>query len=85
MQRIITATDLARNTREILDMVAGQGETITVERNQMQIAQIMPPVRRMTATQALAGLTPTLTPAQGAAWLSDSKAEFDHSVRDPWA
>lgn len=82
----ISATDLARNTREILDRVVSRGETVDIERNHTLIAQIMPPARTMTAAQALAGLTfPMLTPAQGKAWLKDSKENFDNAVRDPWA
>ena len=82
----ISATDLARNTREILDRVASRGETVAVERNNTLIAQIVPPVHTMTALQALAGLMPPmLTMAQAAAWLKDSKEDFGDAVRDPWA
>lgn len=82
----ISATDLARNTREILDKVASRGETVIIERNHTTIAQIMPPPQTMTAAQALAGLTfPLLTPAQATAWLKDSKGDFGDGVRDPWA
>ena len=82
----ISATDLARNTRKILDSVASRGETVVVERNHTMIAQIVPPERTMTAAQALAGLTlPVLTQKQAAAWLKDSKDAFDEAVRDPWA
>lgn len=87
----ISATDLARNTREILDKVASGGETVAIERNHTTIAQIMPPQRTMTATQALAGLAlPMLTLAQANAWIKDSKEEdgkenFGDAVRDPWA
>jgi antitoxin (DNA-binding transcriptional repressor) of toxin-antitoxin stability system len=81
----ISATDLARNTREILDKVANQGEAVAIERNRALIAQIVPPERTMTAAQALAGLRPMLTPEQAAAWLADSKGDFDDAVRDPWA
>jgi hypothetical protein len=50
------------------------------------IAQIVPPERAMTASQALAGLKlPMLTREQAAAWLRDSKVAFDEAVRDPWA
>lgn len=83
--RTISATDLARHTREILDNVASHGETVVIERNHTVIAQIVPPERTMTASQALAGLAmPVLTPQQDAAWLKDSKGELDNSVRDPW-
>jgi antitoxin (DNA-binding transcriptional repressor) of toxin-antitoxin stability system len=82
----ISATDLARNTREILDRVASQGETVAIERNHTLIAQITPPLRSMTASQALAGLAlPVLTPTQATAWLQDSREDFGDAVRNPWA
>jgi antitoxin (DNA-binding transcriptional repressor) of toxin-antitoxin stability system len=82
----VSATDLARNTREILDKVASRGEAVAIERNHTLIAQIVPPVRTMTATQALAGLaSPMLTLTQATAWLKDSKEDFGDAVRDPWA
>jgi antitoxin (DNA-binding transcriptional repressor) of toxin-antitoxin stability system len=82
----ISATELARNTRKILDTVASRGETVVIERNHTMIAQIVPPERTMTASQVLAGLgLSVLTPKQAAAWLKDSKDDFDETVRDPWA
>lgn len=81
----ISATELARHTREVLDRVAGHGESIAVERNHTLIAQILPAERTMTAEQALAGLQPTLTSRQARQWLKDSKADLDDTVRDPWA
>ena len=86
----ITATELARNTRAILDTVASRGETVAIERNHTTIAQIMPPPRTMTAAQALAGLalpglaSAIFTPTQANAWLKDSKDGFGDAVRDPW-
>lgn len=81
----ISATDLARNTREILDKVISGGETVAIERNHIVVAQITPPKRIMTATQALAGLgLPQLTLKQAANWLKDSKSNYDERVRDPW-
>jgi antitoxin (DNA-binding transcriptional repressor) of toxin-antitoxin stability system len=82
----ISATDLARNTREILDRVVGRGETVVVERNHTMVAKIVPAEPTMTAVQALAGLRfPVLTPQQAVAWLKDSEDGFDETVRDPWA
>lgn len=81
----ITATELARNTREILDRIASRGEAVVVERNRAAIARILPPEPVMTAAQALEGLAPTLTPAQAARWLKDSRGSFDDTLRDPWA
>lgn len=84
--QMISATELARNTREILDKVATRGETLAIERNHSVIAQIMPPQLTMTAAQALAGLSlPMLTLPQANAWLKDSKDGFGETVHDPWA
>jgi prevent-host-death family protein len=81
----ITVTELARQTRQILDAVARHGETVIVERNNMPVARIVPAEPVMTAAQALAGLPAALTPKQAEAWLADSRGGFDNTVRDPWA
>lgn len=81
----ITATELARQTRQILDAVARHGETVIVERNNMPVARIIPVEPVMTAAQALAGLPAALTRRQADAWLTDSRGGFDETVRDPWA
>ncbi|MDB5759663.1 MAG: hypothetical protein JWM30_2952 [Burkholderia sp.] len=81
----ISATELARNTRQILDRVVGLGEIIAIERNHTLIAQILPAERTMTAEQAFADLRPMLTSRQGSQWLGDSKEDLDDTVRDPWA
>jgi antitoxin (DNA-binding transcriptional repressor) of toxin-antitoxin stability system len=81
----INATELARNTRQILDTVASRGESVAIERNQTLVAQLVPPQRTMTASQALAGLNlPLLTRAQATAWLQDSRPAFGDAVLDPW-
>ncbi len=85
MQRI-SATDLARHTREILDRVVHRGETLAVERNHSVIAKLLPAELTMTATQALTGLPlPMLTDVQAAAWLNDSQEGFDQALHNPWA
>jgi hypothetical protein len=82
----ISATDLARNTREILNQIASHGETMDVERNHVVVARIIPSEPTMTAAQAFAGLSlPILTPKQATAWLKDSKSKFSETVNDPWA
>lgn len=80
----VTATDLARNTREILDKITSQGASIDIERNHVMIARIVPPEQFMTAEEALHGLRPMLTKKQASAWLKDSKGNFDPKIRDPW-
>ena len=58
----ISASDLAGNTREVLDKLANRGETMTIKRNHALIAKIVPAQPVMTAAQALAGLPmPMLT------------------------
>jgi antitoxin (DNA-binding transcriptional repressor) of toxin-antitoxin stability system len=81
--RVISASDLARNTSAILERVL-IGETVSVMRNRTEVAHIVPAKRSMTAAQAIAGLEGKLTPAQGDSWLRDSRGEFDEEVRDPW-
>jgi len=83
--RRISATELARNTREVLDAVAARGEVVIVERNGAPIARIAPAQRTMTAAQALAGLRPTLTRRQAQDWLGESRGSFGEELRDPWA
>jgi antitoxin (DNA-binding transcriptional repressor) of toxin-antitoxin stability system len=86
IMQTITATELARNTRDILDKVVGQGRTINVERNHTMVAQIVPPQPSMTASQAMAGLMiPRLTGPQARAWLKDSRGHFSETLCDPWA
>lgn len=80
----VTATDLARHTREVLDQVIAQGRPIAVERNRRVIAEIVPARRTLTARQALADLRPMLTPEHASEWLKDSRQEFDDALRDPW-
>ena len=82
----ISATELARNTREVLDRVTNRNETVAIERNHALIAKIVPAEPVMTAAQALAGLPlPMLTATQAGAWLIDSQEGFDEAVRNPWA
>jgi antitoxin (DNA-binding transcriptional repressor) of toxin-antitoxin stability system len=81
--RVISASDLARNTSAILERIL-TGETVSVVRNRTEVAHIVPAKRSMTAAQAIAGLEGMLTPAQGNSWLKDSRGEFDEEVRDPW-
>jgi len=82
---VVTATDLARHTRRILDAVARNGETVLVERNHATIARIVPSGPEMSAAQALADWRPMLNPRQGRAWLDEGRGMFDETLRNPWA
>ena len=81
----ISATDLARKTRSILDRVVTSGGSVSIERNNVTVAQLVPPPATMTAAQALEGLTMMLTPKQGADWLKDSRDGFGEDINDPRA
>lgn len=81
----ITATELARHTREILDQVISQGATVAVERNRRVVAEIIPARPTVTVRQLFAELRATLSSEQAQDWLDDSRRGFDEALRDPWA
>lgn len=81
----ITATELARGTRRILDMVSQRRMVVDIQRNHATVARIVPSAPTMTAAQALADLQPTLTPEEGQAWLRQARDQFSDTVVDPWA
>jgi antitoxin (DNA-binding transcriptional repressor) of toxin-antitoxin stability system len=89
--RTITATELARNLRRVLDRLAIEGEEIVIERNREQVARLLPGPGRQTALQAMADLYRTLAEDAAATWETDSRrgrwkgSRLDKGVRDPWA
>jgi len=81
----VSATELARNTRDLLDKVTNNGETIGISRNNALIARLSPPVRSKTASQVLSDIKlPAWSPAQANEWLTDSKHDFDNGLANPW-
>lgn len=88
LMQTVSATELARNTRLILDKVINRGETMTIERNNIAIAQIVPPLCNTSVAQVLVGLSvrpiSVLTSLQAKSWLKDSKDNFNESVLNPW-
>ena len=89
--KTITATDLARNLRRILDRLAIEGEEIVIERNGEQVARLLPGPARQTALEAMADLYRTLPDDAAAAWEADSRkgrwkgSRLEKGIRDPWA
>ena len=81
----VTATELARNLKKILDEVEFRGREVTVVRNHAAIAQIIPGPGRMTALQAFADLYRTLPDAAAAGWQADGRmtGKIDE-ITDPW-
>ena len=86
--RKITATELARNLRAILDRVAESGEDYLVERSGRPVARVVPGLGQMSAEQALADLYRTLPESAASGWLEDSRQGsnlLEDEPRDPWA
>lgn len=88
--KTITATELARNLRQVLDRLMLQGEEIVIERNNQQVARLVPGPGKQTALEATADLYRTLPEDAAAGWEADSRrgrwkgARLDKGVRDPW-
>ena len=89
--RTITATELARNLRRVLDRLVIEGEEIVIERNREQVARLLPGPARQTALEAMADLYRTLPEDAAATWEADSRrgrwkgSRLDKGLRDPWA
>ena len=89
--KTITATELARNLRRVLDRVAADGEEIVIERNHQQIARLVAGPGRQSALEAMADLYRTLPDDVAATWESDARvtrwkgSKVAKGVRDPWA
>jgi antitoxin (DNA-binding transcriptional repressor) of toxin-antitoxin stability system len=85
--RTVTATELARNFRAMLDSVEHRREELVILRNNHAVARIVPGPTAMTALEAMGDLYRTLPGEAGREWLADSrKADglADDKVRDPW-
>jgi antitoxin (DNA-binding transcriptional repressor) of toxin-antitoxin stability system len=88
--KTITATELARNLRRVLDRLATGGEEIVIERNREQVARLLPGPARQSAMEAMSDLYRTLPESAAATWEADSRsgrwkgARLDEGLRDPW-
>ena len=82
----ITATDLSRNFRVMLNRVEFQHEELLIVRNNCPVARLVPDHGIMTATEVFSDLYQTLPQDAGEKWLSDSRLDDDQTgeVRDPW-
>ena len=72
--RTISATELARNLRRVLDRVVAEGEEIVIERNHEQIARLISGPGRQNALEAMADLYRALPDDVAAAtWEIDAR------------
>ena len=84
----ITATELARKFKQMMNLVEFQGEELIIVRNNHQVAKIIPGPATMTALEAMSDLYRTLPDDAGAEWVSESRVGATDnltSLRDPWA
>ena len=87
MHKTVTATQLARNLRRMLDEVEFRGTELSIVRNRQAIARIVPGVSRQSALEAMGDLYRTLPDAAAKGWVRDSRTRRDglDRRRDPWA
>jgi antitoxin (DNA-binding transcriptional repressor) of toxin-antitoxin stability system len=89
--KTITATELARNLRRVLDRVVADGEEVVIERNHEQIARLVAGPGRQNALEAMADLYRTLPEDVAATWERDARttrwrgSKLAKGVRNPWA
>ena len=84
----ITATELARKFKQMMNLVEFQGEELIIVRNNHQVAKIIPGPAPMTAIEAMSDLYRTLPDDAGAEWVSESREGTTDNLtnlRDPWA
>lgn len=84
--QIVTATDLARRLREILDGVEFRGDALTIVRNKREIAQLLPGPQQMRAKQAFFDLHGIVGEEAAAGWLQEGSAAetVEEGIRNPW-
>jgi antitoxin (DNA-binding transcriptional repressor) of toxin-antitoxin stability system len=81
----ITATALARNLKRMLDQVEFKRETLSIVRNNQQIARIIPGAAQQNALEAMADLFRVLADEDARDWVRDSRIRGGvKQLRDPW-
>jgi antitoxin (DNA-binding transcriptional repressor) of toxin-antitoxin stability system len=84
----ITATELSRNFKQMMNLVEFQGEELIIIRNNHQVAKIIPGPAVMTALEVMSDLYRTLPDDAGRGWIDESREAAVDSLprlRDPWA
>lgn len=71
--KTITATELSRNLRDVLDRLAIEHEEIIIERNHRQVARLIPGPGQQTALEAMSDLYRTLPMEVAEGWLEDAR------------
>jgi PHD/YefM family antitoxin component YafN of YafNO toxin-antitoxin module len=85
--RTVTATELVRNFRTMLDSVEFKREELSIVRNNHEVARVVPGPSIMNALEAMADLYRTLPAEAAAGWMKDARqpgGRLKDEVRDPW-
>lgn len=87
----VSATEFARNFSQMLDQVEHQGVTISIVRNQRQIATLAPQLRQQSAMEAFGDLYRPLAGAVNDDWMADIAqvnqsldTKLNGKAHDPW-
>lgn len=87
----VSATEFARNFSQMLDQVEHEGVTISIVRNQKQIATVVPQLRHQSAMEAFGDLYRPLEGSVKDNWLADVKrvnrslkGKLNDKAQDPW-
>ena len=87
----VSATEFSRNFSQMLNQVEQQGISISIVRNQRQIACLIPQLRMQTAAEAFGDLYRPLEGAVKDDWLLDIeqvnktlKGNLPEKGSDPW-
>jgi antitoxin (DNA-binding transcriptional repressor) of toxin-antitoxin stability system len=85
----ITATELARRLSEVLDRLIADNDEIVIERNNRQVARLIPGPGRLNALEAMSDLYRTLPDQAAETWEADSRktlkgSRLRNGVRNPW-
>ena len=83
----VSASELARNLKKVLDRLEHGGEEIVVLRNNHPIARMLPGNPHRTALEAMADLHRTLAPAAAENWVEDGRLPrsiAEDLGNDPW-
>lgn len=85
--RVVTATDLARNFREMLNQVEFKHEELIIVRNNHEVARLIPGPATMSALAAMSDIYCTLAENAGKSWLADSRKTLTKRANrlcNPW-
>lgn len=79
----ITEKEIATQALAREDRLAATAKTTGAEEAYLKVAKTAPNRRRIAAAQALDGLAPLLTPAEGVAWIEQSRAWLNQELDEP--